>query len=67
MRHLMADHRAHGAIVDRRIGIGIEDRRLKNARGKHDVPQRTVVSVVGLRREQPVIAIHRPIAALDIK
>src|SRR5205823_7746009 len=33
------DNATGGAVVDRRIGIGIEDRRLQNSGGKNDVAQ----------------------------
>src|SRR5579884_2912108 len=51
MRHFMSDHRTHCAIVDGVIGVGIEERRLKNASWKHDlVHRRIVIGIHGGRR-----------------
>src|SRR5579875_2206334 len=60
MRHFMSDHRTHCAIVDGVIGVGIEERRLKNASWKHDlVHRRIVIGIHGGRRHFPLRAIHR--------
>ena len=65
VRQFVADHAADRAVVDRRIGIRIEDRRLQDSGRKHDVAQRAVVGIVGLRRHAPVEAIDRPVQAAD--
>ena len=57
--HLMADHRADAAVVERVVGRGIEERRLQNARGKDDfVHVGIVVGVDGRRGHVPFAAVH---------
>src|SRR2546430_11275089 len=41
--HLVPDHRPDGAVVHRGVGVGIEERRLQDGRGKHDLVVRGVV------------------------
>ena len=41
-------------IVNRRIGIRVEYRRLKNAGGKDDVAEQTVIGIVSLRCHAPI-------------
>ncbi len=61
----MADHAAGGAVVDRVVGGGVEDRRLQDAGREHDVLQVAAVRVVDLRRHAPVAPVDRPLAAPD--
>ena len=57
---LMADDRADPAVVGGVIGVGVEERRLQNRRGEHDlVHARVVVRIDGLRAHEPFIAVHR--------
>ena len=59
MRHFMSDNGADPAVVHRVVGIGVEERRLQNARGEHDlVHVWVVVRVHRRRRHPPVRAIH---------
>ena len=55
MGHLVADHTADGAVVDRRIRVRIEERRLQDRRREdHLVVQRVVVGVDLLRDHAPL-------------
>src|SRR6185295_17075182 len=64
---LMADDRADRAVVDRRIGVRIEERRLQDARREGDlILGRIVVGVDGLRRHEPLAAIDGLVDALDV-
>ncbi len=57
---LVADHAADGAVVDRRVGIRIEERRLQDGGREHDlVLDRVVVGVDGLRGHAPLALVHR--------
>ena len=57
---LVADHRADSAVVRRVVGLGVEERRLQNRCGEDDlVHSGVVVGVDGLRRHEPLVAIHR--------
>ena len=59
VRHLMADHGADAAVVERVIRFGVEKRRLENSRGENDfVVQRRVVGVDRRRRHSPFGAVH---------
>ena len=54
---LVADHRADRAVIDRRIGVGIEEGRLQDAGREGDlVEQRVVGGVDRLRRSFPTSA-----------
>ena len=56
---LVPDHRADGAVVDRVVGLGVEERRLQDGRGEHDlVAQRVVVRVDRL-------GVHLPLVLVD--
>src|SRR5205085_7059666 len=55
------------AVVDRRVGVRVEHRRLQDARGKNNVAERAVVSIVGLRGHAPVRPIDRPRQPLDVE
>ena len=61
VRQLVTDDAADRAVVDRRVGVGIEHRRLQNAGRENDVAQRAVVGVVSLRRHAPIGSIDRAI------
>jgi hypothetical protein len=51
----MADHRADRAVVQRIVGLRIEERRLQDGGREHDlVLQRVVVGVDRLRRHAPL-------------
>ena len=57
--HLVADHRADAAVIERVVSLGIEERRLENSRGKNNfVVQRRVIRVDGWRRHPPFGAVH---------
>ena len=57
---LVADDRADRAVVDRIVGVGIKERRLKNAGGEDDlVHRRIVIGVDGRGGHVPFIAIDR--------
>ena len=57
---LVADDRADTAVVGGVVGLGVEERRLQNRCGKDDfVHARVVVGVDGLRRHEPLVAVHR--------
>ena len=52
--HLVADHRADRAVIDRRIGVRIEEGRLQDRGREGDlVRQRVVISVHRLRGHVP--------------
>ena len=54
MRELVADHRANGAVVQRLVGLRVEERRLQDGRGEHDLVElRIVVGIDGLRCQPP--------------
>ena len=56
---LVADHRADAAVVGGVVGFGVEERRLQNRCGKDDfVHAGVVVGVHGLRRHEPLVAVH---------
>ena len=56
----MADDRANAAVVQRRIGIHVEEGRLQDGGREHDlVLERVVVRVDRLRGHAPLLAIHR--------
>ena len=58
--HLVADHHADGAVVDRVIGIGVVERRLENGRREADLVGRgIVVGVDRLRRHEPFVLVDR--------
>src|SRR6185369_2979194 len=64
---LVTDHAADRAVVDRRVGVRVEDRRLQDAGREHDVDQRAVVGVVGLRGHAPVLAVYGPLGAFGVE
>ncbi len=54
MGHLVADHHSDSAVVDGVVGVGVEERRLKDGSREADlVGRRVVVGVDGLRRHSP--------------
>jgi hypothetical protein len=58
---LVTDHVADGAVIGRVVGIRIEEWRLQNPRGKHDlVAVCAVVGVDGLRRGVPLATLDLP-------
>ncbi len=60
VHHLVADHRADAAVVERRVGLRVEERRLQDRRREHDlVLGGVVVGVDGLRGHAPLGAIDR--------
>ena len=64
---LVADDRADGAVVHRRIGVRIEERRLQDRGRERDlVHQRVVVGVDRLRVHAPLVAIDRLAEARDL-
>ena len=64
--HLVADDRADGAVVHRRIGVRVEERRLQDGGGEGDlVERRAVVGVDRLRVHPPLGAIDRLAEARD--
>src|SRR5438046_10631604 len=56
---LVADDAAGAAVIDRRIGIRVKNRRLKNASREYDIAQTSIVSIVGLRRHTPITSVNR--------
>src|SRR3546814_5217884 len=64
---LVADHRTDAAIVDRRVGIGVEKGRLKD-RGREDdlVHAEIGIGVDRHRGHPPLPAADRPAEAADI-
>ena len=59
VRDLVADDRADGAVVHGVVGVGVEERRLQDARREDDlVEQRVVVGV-------HLVGWHRPLAPID--
>mmetsp|Transcript_34861 Transcript_34861/g.79078 ORF Transcript_34861/g.79078 Transcript_34861/m.79078 type:complete len:477 (-) Transcript_34861:153-1583(-) len=58
MGHLMTNHSAHRAKIDRIVRRGVEERRLQNGGGKHDLIEVGVVVRVDLLRE------HQPAGAV---
>ena len=57
---LVADHRTDAAVVRGVVGPRIEEGRLQNRCGKHNlVHSRVVVGVDGLRCHEPLIAVDR--------
>ncbi len=55
---LMADDRPDAAVVGGVVGLGVEERRLQDRRGKDDlVHSGVVVGVDGLRRHEPLVAV----------
>ncbi len=57
---LVADDDADRAVIDRRVGGGIEERRLQDRRGKDDlVHRRVVIGVDRHRRHAPLGAVER--------
>ena len=63
----MADDGADAAIVDRWVGIGIEEGRLQD-RGREDdlVPGEVGIGVDGHRRHEPFAAVHRSAELVDV-
>ena len=58
MSHFVPDNHAYGAIVESRIGFRVEERALKNARGKANlVGCRVIISVDCLRSHIPFIPV----------
>ena len=57
--HLVADDGADAAIVDRGIGVRIEERRLQDRGGKHDLVHHRVGVGVDLHRG------HAPLGPVD--
>ena len=58
--HLVADHAADAAVVDRHVGMRIEEWRLQDGRWEHDlVRERVVVGIDRLRRHAPLGLVHR--------
>src|ERR1700694_936805 len=55
----------YAAEVDRRIGVRIKVRCLEYRRREHDVAQRPVVGVDGLRGHIPAAFVDRPVAAAE--
>ena len=56
---LVADHRADAAVVDGRVGVRVEERRLQDGGGKNDLVEvRVVIGVDGLRRHAPLAAVY---------
>jgi hypothetical protein len=54
MSHFMIDQYAYPAVVDRRIGVGIEIWCLQHGGGQDDLAQRFAVpGIIGLRRQDP--------------
>ncbi len=67
MADLVPDDRPDRAVVHRSVGVGIEERRLQDRCGKHDlVVLRVVVGVDLLRRHLPLGAIDRHVQARDL-
>src|SRR5262249_45170514 len=61
MTDLVPDDRAYRSVVLCSVGRGIEERRLKNCRGKiESVLERNIERIDGLRRQPPFMAIDRP-------
>ena len=60
MRQFVTDNRTGRAVINRRIGIRVENRWLKNARRKNNVPQAAVVGIVSLWSHVPVRSIDGP-------
>ncbi len=57
---LMPDDRADRAVVDRVVGLHVEERRLQDRRGKDDlVHARVVISVDGLGGHSPLVTVDR--------
>ena len=60
MADLVADDCADRAVIDRRIGLGVEKGRLENGSGEHDlVGRRHVIGVDRLRGHQPFALVDR--------
>ena len=56
--HFVADHAADSAVVHRRIGAHVEERRLQDAGREHDlVERRVVVGVDRMRGHEPFVAV----------
>ena len=63
---LVADHRADAAVIHGVVSVHVEERRLEDGRGKHDlVVRRVVVRVHRLRGHAPAGAVHRLAEAAD--
>src|ERR1041385_6175841 len=59
VRHLVTDHGADAAVIDRVIGFWIVEGRLQNTCGKNDLVElRIVISVHGWRRHAPLSLIN---------
>ena len=67
VRKFVTDNSAGCAVIDRGIGIRIENRRLKNSRRENNVAQASVVSIVRLRRHTPIGPIDRAREATSVK
>ena len=60
VRHLVANHHANGAVIDRIVGLWIKEWPLQDACRKNDFVHRwIVVSIHGRRRHSPLGAINR--------
>ena len=57
----MADHHADAAVVDRVVGLGVEEGRLQDASRESDLVQPTGRSVDDVGRHAPARAVHRAI------
>jgi site-specific DNA recombinase len=58
VRDLVADHRADRTVVDRRVSVRIEERRLQDGRGEHHLVHRRVrIGVHRLGRHEPLVAV----------
>ena len=67
MTHLVADHRANPAVIDRWVGIGIEERRLEDRRGEGNRDDLEVgLRIDGHRVEAPLPAHDRLTELVDV-
>ena len=58
---LMPDHGTDATVVGRVVGLCVEERWLQDRGREHDlVHARVVIGVDGLRRHEPLVAVHRP-------
>ncbi len=65
--HFVADHRADAAVIDRRIGRDVEERRLENGSREHDLVEgRVVVGVDRLGQHEPFGLVDRLADALHL-